>query len=254
MKKLCLLIGLALALTASAACADLLFSDDFSGTGVVNGQNGWVLSGTGNAGPQMVSGEAKWVQDSSGGGQRLAQSFEAQSTGILNVYFDMKFNYFQPTYDAGTNMNIIKLYSSSGSEVWRLRCWSGQYPEGVQTTNVDDIKHNSAVIGQFAPMETMSVWASWNLDAKTYSLYINGTQVIANDTSYWGTSWANIGKFEWESYNYVGAQGFTTAESYMDNVAIYLNEERPAVPEPSSFMALGMFGLGAFGYIKRRRA
>jgi hypothetical protein len=27
-----------------------------------------------------------------------------------------------------------------------------------------------------------------------------------------------------------------------------------AVPEPSSFMALGMFGLGALGFIKRRRA
>jgi hypothetical protein len=252
MKKTMLVLAVLamVAMITTSAGATLLFSDDFSGSGPVAGTNGWAIN-TG-AGPDKVGGEALWQQGSDGAQMDLSRNIGAQSSGTLNGYFDVKFNYNEPTFDAGTNMNIIKFFSSTGAEVWRLRCWSGQYPAGVQTTNIDDIKHNSAVIGQFAMNTPVSFFISWNLTAKTYSLSVNGVQKVVNDTSYFGTGWSDISKFTWTAFNYKNQNGFTVAESSMDNVAFYLNETRP-VPEPSSFMALGMFGLGALGFIKRRR-
>lgn len=264
MKRFLVLI-VAMLVIAAPAYATLLVGDNFNSySGAIGGQGGWTLSEPGGgAGPVAVDGAASWdMLGDPSSETALKHSFDAVSTGTLNAYFDIALDSAPATpgaIDQGTTMSMIKLFSSTGVEYARVRMYSGtDWTVGNPYNDINVVGAAGAgkSIGNPAMGAVTNIWMSVDLATKTATVSVkeNNAWVAkqSNIALYSGFSGADIGRVDWLMFRYKDLKSYSYANATLDNMYIYHNELMP-VPEPSSLVALGMFGLSALGMIKRRK-
>jgi hypothetical protein len=247
-KTLIVLAVLAMAamIATPAMAYTVLGSDNFNSytVGNLGGQGSWVASGS-HPDRITVAGDEtnKYVQIVSGSSETGSVTWDIADFGDTTngMAFGVKVKRYDPGGTlGGTQMSKLWINGTGHNVEWR--------PYQGAATNVatkggiagyveDGTRSNIA-----SPLSTTN-WTDLliTINGGKAHFYVGGTELNVGGMAYSGTDITNL-SFE------------VIANSTVVSTVYYDDMWYGSVPEPSSFMALGMFGLGALGFIKRRKA
>jgi hypothetical protein len=244
-KTLMILVVLVMAaMIATPAMAAVAWVDNFDSYSIGNlaGQSNWV--GSSDNHPTQVA----VVANSEGGNMILASTPGSSAetvTWTLGTAYTGANNhivYGCRVKRTGTNTaSLLNIWEqSTAGDQARFYIYAGVVG-GAMVRAGSNVSTATAL-----PTDTWTNLAfDVNTSTHTADCYMNG--VSFGTTTYNGTNLSFV------SFEIRGTP--STANSvYVDDMWYGDSLSLMPVPEPSSFMALGMFGLGALGFIKRRRA
>ncbi len=264
MKMFRSLVLLAAALAAAHAAHAVTYINDLFNSspytsGTLGGQDGWAgISGNGTNNIQITSGNVVLTTS----GQDVQQPFiggNISTSGLTSLYTTANFTI--TSAQTGDYFLHLGIFTNTSNFYQRLFVKAGSVG-GTFDLGVLAVSGNTSPVsyGADLPLNApLTVVVAWDFVAgatnDTFSLYVNPTDVRANDTAYstatWGSPTAEpttLGSVDFRQGSAASAAGVQVSSvSVSDTFPV-----TGSVPEPSAFAAL--FGASAIGLAAWRRS
>lgn len=237
MKRFLLVVVIALAMVMLASVAAMAFTDDFSyDNGNLYGKGEWNKGGA-TSWITVENGAVRINGGDTGTGRTTGTLAASGMLGLISIQMDVMGDGVGGSTSWGLNVDDISQADPAGGTICR---WYG-------TTNSARGRNDWVGVSTEQILTGTPTWDHLSLlidTANTTAAFsCNGT--LLGTVNYGSKTAANVA---------IGRISFTQISNATGSGSIYFdNFSVTAVPEPSSLVALGMFGLSALGMIKRRK-